>query len=197
MSPRSPAAAAVGPRTVSVEAAAGREPQGVADAGEHDQAFDLMIAVGAPAEHAQREIDLGGRPLDARCRSDRSRHGSLAAALARAQPPPPGSLALAASVAEEANSGRPVFSFCWIAGEIVGFRPEIARMRPLKARLDHAADLPIGIAQVIVDGRILGLELDGAVELLDRLLVFADPVIGPAQRVDDVAIVRAAARRRA
>jgi hypothetical protein len=27
---------------------------------------------------------------------------------------------------------------------------------------------PIGIAEVIVDGRILGLELDGVLELLDR-----------------------------
>ena len=44
---------------------------------------------------------------------------------------------------------------------------------------------------MIVDGRILGLELDGALEVLHRLLVIADPVIGPAERVDDVAVVGA------
>ena len=43
---------------------------------------------------------------------------------------------------------------------------------------------------MIVDGRIVGLELDGAVEFLHRLVVIADAEIGPAQRVDDVAVVR-------
>ena len=46
--------------------AAAREAQPVAEVGEHHQAFDFMIAVGAPAEHAQRQIDLGGRVLDQR-----------------------------------------------------------------------------------------------------------------------------------
>jgi hypothetical protein len=44
---------------------------------------------------------------------------------------------------------------------------------------------------MVVDGRILWLELDGALELLDRLLHVAKPVIGPAEGVDDVTIVRA------
>jgi len=34
--------------------------QAIAQAREHHQAFELMIAVGAPAQDAQREIDLGG-----------------------------------------------------------------------------------------------------------------------------------------
>ena len=37
---------------------------------------------------------------------------------------------------------------------------------------------------------VFGLELDGAFEILDRLVVIADAEIGPAQRVDDVAVVR-------
>ena len=45
----------------SASARARRKRQPVADIGEHHQAFDLMIAVGAPAEDVQRQIDLGGR----------------------------------------------------------------------------------------------------------------------------------------
>src|SRR5262249_22597412 len=37
----------------------------------------------------------------------------------------------------------------------------------------------------------LGLELDGTLELLDRLLDVAQSVIGPAQRIDDVTIISA------
>ena len=43
---------------------------------------------------------------------------------------------------------------------------------------------------MIVDGRIFRLELDGALELLDRFLVIAGAEIGPAERVDDVAVIR-------
>src|SRR6476660_3451917 len=64
-------------------------------------------------------------------------------------------------------------------------------MRPLEARLQHASNPPIGIAEVIVDGWILGLEFDGALELLDRLLHVAEPIIGPAEGVDDVTVVGA------
>src|SRR5258708_12446933 len=64
-------------------------------------------------------------------------------------------------------------------------------MRPLEARLQPASDPQIGIAEMIVDGWILGLELDGLLELLDRLLHVAEPVIGPAEGVDDVTVVGA------
>ena len=63
-------------------------------------------------------------------------------------------------------------------------------MRPLERGLQRAADLPVGVAEMIVDGRILGLELDRALEMLHRLVVIADAVIGPAERIDDVAVVR-------
>ena len=70
-------------------------------------------------------------------------------------------------------------------------------MRPLEVGFQRAADAPIGVAEVVVDRRILGLELDRAFKLLDRLFVIADAEIGPAQRVDDVAVVRALLPRRA
>src|SRR6516162_7427989 len=85
--------------------------------------------------------------------------------------------------------GKPRFQLGFNLNEIVGLGIEIARMGPLEARLQHASDPLIGIAEMIVDGRILGLELDGALELLDRLLHVAEPVIGPAEGVDDVTVV--------
>ena len=35
----------------------------IADAGEDDEAFEQVIAVGAAAEHAQRQVDLGAGAL--------------------------------------------------------------------------------------------------------------------------------------
>src|SRR6516162_6705272 len=87
--------------------------------------------------------------------------------------------------------GKPRFQLGFDLSEILGLGLEVARMRPLEARLEHASDLPIGIAEMIVDGRILGLELDRALQLFDRLLHVAEPVIGPAEGVDDVTVVGA------
>src|SRR6516162_7834227 len=87
--------------------------------------------------------------------------------------------------------GKPRFQLGFDLSEILGLGLEVARMRPLEARLQHASNPPIGIAEVIVDGWILGLEFDGALELLDRLLHVAEPIIGPAQGVDDVTVVSA------
>jgi hypothetical protein len=60
--------------------------------------------------------------------------------------------------------GQSRFQLGFDLNEILGLGLEVARMRPLETRLQHASDPPIGIAEVIVDGRILGLELDGALE---------------------------------
>jgi hypothetical protein len=35
---------------------------------------------------------------------------------------------------------------------------------PLKLRIQHASDLPIGITQVVVDGRVAGLEFEAGVQ---------------------------------
>src|SRR4029077_17596836 len=62
-------------------------------------------------------------------------------------------------------------------------------MRPLEPGLEHAADSPISVAEMVVDGRIDRLELDGALELLYPLVVVADPIPGPAERIDDIAVI--------
>ena len=64
-------------------------------------------------------------------------------------------------------------------------------MRPLELGFQRAPDAPVSIAEMIVDGRVGRLEFDRAVELLHRLLVIAEPVIGPSERVHDIAVVRA------
>src|SRR5215470_962454 len=66
---------------------------------------------------------------------------------------------------------------------------EIARVRPLEFCLQHAIDLPINVAEVIVDGRIDRLEFDRLLKVLHGLFVITKPVISPAQRIDDIAVV--------
>ena len=62
-------------------------------------------------------------------------------------------------------------------------------MRPLEPRLERPSGLPIGVAEVIIDGRIVGLELDRALQALHRLVVIAQAIMCPAERVDDVTVV--------
>src|SRR5687768_16833664 len=68
---------------------------------------------------------------------------------------------------------------------------EIAGMPPLELRLQRAARLPVGVAEMVVDDRIVSLQGDGALQLRYRLVVAAEAVIGPAETVDDVAVVGA------
>ena len=72
--------------------------------------------------------------------------------------------------------------------EVVG-RAERERAAPLELGLALAADLPEHVAEVVVDDRIVGGQLDGAQHRLDRVLVAAEPVEHPAERVGDVAVV--------
>jgi hypothetical protein len=67
--------------------------------------------------------------------------------------PPPGYLC-SASAAEAVSFGKPRFQFGFDLNEILRLGVEVARMRPLEARLEHASDPPIGIAEMIVDGRM-------------------------------------------
>ena len=76
-----------------------------------------------------------------------------------------------------------------IFGKSSGFGLQVARVRPLELRFQRTVDLPIDVAEMIVDGRVVGLQFDGALEVLHRFVIIAEPVIGPAERVDDVAVV--------
>ena len=53
------------------------------------------------------------------------------------------------------SSGRPILQLLLDLLQVVRLGLEIARMRPLETRFQRAADSPIGIAEMIVDGRIL------------------------------------------
>ena len=66
----------------------------------------------------------------------------------------------------------------------------VARMRPLERRLEPAAGAPVGVAQMVVEHRIVRLQRHRALELAHRVVELAEPVIGPAQRIDDVAVAR-------
>ena len=63
-------------------------------------------------------------------------------------------------------------------------------------RLEAGARAPIGVAEVVVDGRVAGLQLDGLLQLAHGLVVAAEAVIGPAQAVDDHAVARRELDRR-
>ena len=69
--------------------------------------------------------------------------------------------------------------------QVVGLGLEVAGMVPLEPRLELVARAPVGVAEVVVDGRVAGLERDGAFELLHGARIVAEPVIRPAEAVDD------------
>src|SRR5262245_4683504 len=123
-----------------------------------------MVAIGPPPDDTQSQIDLGERPLGAR-----RRH----------------LLSTAARPLSLGNVGcflwQSTFELVLDLDELLRLRLEIARMRPLKARLDHATDLPVSVAQMVIDGRILGLELDGVLQMLHSVIELTDAIIRPAK----------------
>ena len=62
-------------------------------------------------------------------------------------------------------------------------------MVPLELRVELAPDPPIGVAEMVVDDGIAGLELDGALQQLHRLVVMAELVMRPAEQIDDIAVL--------
>ena len=64
--------------------------------------------------------------------------------------------------------------------EVVG-RAERERAAPLELGLALAADLPEHVAEVVVDHRVVGGQLDGAQHRLHRLVVAAEAVEHPAE----------------
>src|SRR5262245_9864337 len=78
---------------------------------------------------------------------------------------------------------------------LLGVDVERNRMLPLEARIDPAADPPIGIAQMIVDIGRGGSKLNRFLERARGFLIPAEPVIGPADRIRDVAVERTQSAR--
>src|ERR1700719_681662 len=73
--------------------------------------------------------------------------------------------------------------------QIVLLGLQVPRVGPLELCFKHAIDLPVNIAQMVVDGRVDRFQFDRALKVLHRLVVIGYPAIGPAQRVDDIAII--------
>src|SRR6056297_4072861 len=58
---------------------------------------------------------------------------------------------------------------------------------PLELGLALAAHGPVDVAEMVVDDRVDGFELDGALHVPHRLVVASEPVERPAETVGDVA----------
>ena len=69
------------------------------------------------------------------------------------------------------------------------FGIEAQRPFPLEARFGVAPDPPIGIAKMLVDGRVLGLERNRALQLDHGLDIFLGAILDPPQAVGDKTIV--------
>src|SRR5690606_3946209 len=76
------------------------------------------------------------------------------------------------------------------AGNLVVFGIESQRVRPLEPRLVAPADLPVGIAEMLVDRRVAGLQGHRALQLAHGLLVAAGHIEGPAEAVRDEPVLR-------
>ena len=74
---------------------------------------------------------------------------------------------------------------------VLRLRTQIAGVIPLELRFELAADFPVGVAEMVIDDRVRGLEVDRALQLLNRLVVAAKLVIGPSETVHDVTVRRA------
>jgi hypothetical protein len=61
-------------------------------------------------------------------------------------------------------------------------------MAPLIGGFQLAPDAPVGVAQMVVEDRVVGHQPDRALEFAHRVLVALQPVIGPAERIHDVAV---------
>src|SRR5436853_2983276 len=87
--------------------------QCVGKVSECHQAFELVIAVSAAAEHPQRQINFGRSPLE-----QRHAHAKTNRLCISSQPPSP--LFLPALACDEVSSGRPDLSFSSIFGRSSG-----------------------------------------------------------------------------
>ncbi len=70
----------------------------------------------------------------------------------------------------------------------VRLRLQIARMFHWNVASSLRPTFQYGIAEMIIDRRIGGAQIDRAFQLAHRILVIAEAVMGPAQAVDDIAL---------
>src|SRR6266404_1799560 len=159
----------------------GRKRQAVGAIGKRNHAFQVVIAVDPASDHPEGQIDLGAPFLN------QPRHWRPALR----------SPALAVFFFLVRGSGggsvlrQPVFKLGFDLGQLFRLGFQVAGMSPLEFCFQRAADAPISVAEMIVDSRILRLEIDRTLQMFHRVFVVADAVIGPAERIHDVTIVRA------
>src|SRR5882672_2874075 len=65
----------------------------------------------------------------------------------------------------------------------------VERPLPLEARLALAADMPVGIAEMLDDSGVVALLLGGALQPLHGLVILPEAIEGPAHRIRDGAVV--------
>lgn len=80
--------------------------------------------------------------------------------------------------------GKPVFKLFANARFILRLRLEPKRIFPLEIGFELAADLPVSIAEVIVNDSIVRLQLNRTLQMLDSLLKIVLPVIRPTEAID-------------
>src|SRR5690606_33366289 len=74
--------------------------------------------------------------------------------------------------------------------QIIRLRVQTRRLIPLETRFAVPANLPVGIAQMIVEHGILRPQFNGLFEERDGSRVVSKLVVRPPQAIDDVAVVR-------
>src|SRR5829696_5493219 len=115
-----------------------------------------------------------------------------------ARPPPSAAvLAFRRTVADGLVLGRgrlflfdPVRELVLDLHEVLGLGARVLGVLPLELGPEAPADLPVGVAEVIVDDRVARLQLDRLLEFAHGVLVAAEAVVGPAEAVDDHPVAR-------
>ncbi len=148
----------------------------VPDFGEHRERFERVKAASARRPRIWRaSVDPGPRGLA------RNRRARLVGDCGRRRS------SIRQTVEELLGNPRPL---------LVG-RVEDEGVIPLEARLERPANAPIGVAEMVVDLGIVRRRLNRLLQRLDRALIITEPVIGPAEAVDDMAGIGLLLDRRA
>ncbi len=161
-----PAASAVGPDTWIESAAPGSSERNVVHAGKGDEALKIMVASSRRARMCRVRLTFAGA-------FSTSSPAQSRASLSRRCGPE--------GLQRRAWAARPQDRTRSSAGSWEGLpaRVHVARVVPLEARLEFAPDAPVGVAKMVVDHRIGGLQLNGAFKFANGVVILAELVIGP------------------